>query len=255
MNRTPKTILGVFAHPDDESMGPGGTLARYAAAGHKVKFISATDGGAGRLYQERPSDNTSLRESRRQETVDAAGILGIECLGFMGWEDGKLSELDILDVEVKIAELIRKEKPDVLITFHASGISYHADHRVIALALMGAFYGAGRRGWYMDPVVESLPPHTPSKLYSFTLVRSQIERVEWPRVIYASPEDEITTVIDTSGTADVKWRAIQAHKTQQNGPPFETLYDAGVFDEESFVRIFPTPCPGDSVEEDLLSGL
>ena len=120
---------------------------------------------------------------------------------------------------------------------------------------MGAFYGAGRKGWYTDPVVEGLSPHIPSKLYSFTLVRSQIERVEWPRVIYASPEDEVTTVIDTSGTADVKWRAIQAHKTQQNGPPFETLYDAGVFDEESFVRIFPTPCPGDPKEEDLLSGL
>ena len=59
MNRTPKTILGVFAHPDDESMWPGGTLAKYAAAGHKVKFIAATDGGAGRLYQERPADNTS----------------------------------------------------------------------------------------------------------------------------------------------------------------------------------------------------
>ena len=110
MSQTKKTILGVFAHPDDESMGPGGTLAKYAAEGHTVKFISATDGGAGRLYEERPADNKALRDARRQETIAAAGILGVECLGFLGWEDGKLAGLDILDVELRIAELIRRRK-------------------------------------------------------------------------------------------------------------------------------------------------
>lgn len=255
MSQSKKTILGVFAHPDDESMGPGGTLAKYAAAGHAVKFISATDGGAGRLFEQRPADNTALREARRHETLVAAGILGVECLGFMGLEDGKLAGLNILDVELRIAEMIRREKPDVLVTFHASGISYHPDHRVIALALMGAFHGAAHAGWYADAAVEGVPPHAASKLYFFTLVRSQLDRVEWPREVYASLDNEVTTAIDTRGTADVRWRAIQAHETQKNGPPFEALYNAGIFDQESFVRIFPTPCPGDPLEDDLLAGL
>ena len=64
-----KAILGVFAHPDDESMGPGGAFAKYAAAGHRVAFVTATDGGAGRLYDTRPEDNSKLRNLRRAETA------------------------------------------------------------------------------------------------------------------------------------------------------------------------------------------
>ena len=94
-----KTILGVFAHPDDESMGPGGTFARYAAEGHRVAFVTATDGGAGRLYEERPADNAELRRLRRAETVAAAAVLGAEFLGFLGWEDRRLEHMNVLEIE------------------------------------------------------------------------------------------------------------------------------------------------------------
>jgi LmbE family N-acetylglucosaminyl deacetylase len=250
MTKQRKTILGVFSHPDDESMGPGGTLAKYAAEGHRVAFVTATDGGAGRLFDERPGDAGELRATRRRETVKAARILGIEFLGFLGWEDGKLKDTSILDIEVEIARVIRREKPDVLITFHGSGISYHPDHRVIALALMGAFLGSGRRSWYADAGLETLPPHSPSKLYYYTLRRSLIEKVDWPRTVYASAA-EITTVVDTAAFADVRWRAIQAHETQKDGPPFRILYEAGMFNEECFVRVFPSWRPGEPGETGL----
>jgi LmbE family N-acetylglucosaminyl deacetylase len=255
MNVCQRKILGVFAHPDDESMGPGGTLAKYAAAGHRVAFISATDGGAGRLFEERPSDNTALRRKRRQETERAAAILGIEFLGFLGWEDRKLDRLNILDIESVLAGVIREEKPHVVVVFHGSGISHHPDHRVIALAVQGAFLGAAREGWYAGAPLETLPPHAATKLYFYTLRRRAIARVEWPRTVYASPDDEISTMIDTRATADTRWRAIRAHESQQNGPPFERLYRAGVFAEECFVRVFPTWRSGDPVETDLLAGL
>ena len=248
MMDSPKTILGVFSHPDDESMGPGGSLAKYAAEGHRVAFVTATDGGAGRLFDERPGDSGELRATRRRETVKAARILGIEFLGFLGWEDGRLKDSNILDIEVEIAKIIRREKPDVLITFHGSGISYHPDHRVIALALKGAYLGAGRRGWYSDAAVEALPPHAPSRLYYYTVRRSLIEKVNWPRNVYASADDEITTLVDTAAFADVRWRAIQAHETQKDGPPFRILYDAGMFNEECFVRVFPSWRPGEPGE-------
>ena len=250
-----KTILGVFAHPDDESMGPGATFAKYSAAGHRVAFVTATDGGAGRLFAERPGDSAELREARRRETDEAAKILGVEFLGFLGWEDGKLENSNVLDIETEIAKMIRKEKPDVVVTFHGSGISYHADHRVVALAVNGAFLGAGRAGWYADAEVESLPPHSPAKLYYYTVGQSLMAKVDWPRKVYASRDDEITTVIDTRAAADVRWRAIQAHRTQQNGPPFRLLYEAGAFDREFFVRVFPSWRQGESKETDLLEGL
>jgi N-acetyl-1-D-myo-inositol-2-amino-2-deoxy-alpha-D-glucopyranoside deacetylase/mycothiol S-conjugate amidase len=250
-----RTILCVFAHPDDESMGPGATLAKYAVAGHRVAFVTATDGGAGRLYEERPERTSELRMLRRDETLAAAAILGVECLGFLGWEDGSMDAANILDLELEIVKIIRMEKPDVLVTFHGSGISYHADHRVVALALSGAFLGSGRSGWYADERVDALPPHAASKLYYYTVARSWIDKVDWPRTVYASPDEEITTVIDTEATADVKWRAIQAHKTQRNGPPFDKLYEAGVFAQESFVRVFPSWRRGEAEEVDLLEGL
>jgi LmbE family N-acetylglucosaminyl deacetylase len=236
-------------------MGTGATFAKYAAAGHRVCFVSATDGGAGRLYKERPTDNSRLRELRRQETIDAARILGAECLGFLGWEDGALETMNILDVEHEIVKIIRREKPDVIITFHGSGISFHPDHRVVALACKGAFLGAGDPNWYRDDDINKLPPHTPSKLYYYTALKSRIEQINWPREIYVSPDEDVSTWIDTKATADAKWQAIQAHDTQRDGPPFKEMYEAGLFEVEGFVRVFPSWRPGDPTETDLLEGL
>lgn len=255
MTSKKKTILGVFAHPDDESMGPGASLAKYAAAGHRVAFVTATDGGAGRLYKERPDDNTELRRLRREETIKAAEILGIEFLGIMDYDDQDLVNENILEIEHRIVKVIRNEKPHVLITFHASGISYHPDHRIMAMALQSALHGSARAGWYTDPDVEALPPHRASKLYHYTLIQSLLKDIDWPRTRYESPDDEITTIIDTRDTADVKWRAIQAHDTQRDGPPFKRLYEAGVFEKEGFVRVLPSWQPGQELETDLLGGI
>jgi LmbE family N-acetylglucosaminyl deacetylase len=250
-----RSILGVFSHPDDESMGPGGTLAKYAAAGHRVAFVTATDGGAGRLYEARPADNAELRGLRREETAKAAAILGVDFLGFLGWSDGNLKNMNVLDIEIEIAKLIRREKPDVLVTFHGSGISFHPDHRVVALALNGAFAGSAREGYYREGDVDSLPAHNPAKLYQYTLIKSVLDKIDWPRDIYASPDDEVSTWIDTRAWADKRWEAIQAHDTQRDGPPFEVAYRNGMFETEGFVRVFPAWRVGDDRETDLLAGL
>jgi len=248
-----RTVLGIFAHPDDESMGPGGTLAKCAAAGHRVAVLTATEGGAGRLYRQRPADDAQraeLKRVRREETLRACRILGIEHLGFLGWEDGRVRERDPLEVEEAFAGIIRREKPDVVLTFHGSGISYHPDHRTITLAVDGAFRGAARAGWYGRSEVESLEPHRAARLYHYTVAES-IPRQHWPREIYLSSDDEITTRVDTTDFADLRWEAIQAHASQQYGPPFRLLYEAGVFRTESFVRLHPGPGPGDGPESDL----
>lgn len=168
--------------------GTGGTLAKYVDMGHRVAFVTATDGGAGRLHEQRPSDNRSLRRTRRAETEAAARILGVEFLGFLDWEDGKLAELCVLDVEERIAALIRRERPDVLLTFHGSGISYHPDHRVMTLATTGAFFGAARAAWYRTDAVASLPPHAAQKLYHYVPEARTRDDVSWPRALYVAEE-------------------------------------------------------------------
>jgi LmbE family N-acetylglucosaminyl deacetylase len=252
-----RTILGVFAHPDDESMGPGATFAKYAALGHRVAVVTATEGGAGRLFSERPPDETGraeLRHVRREETRRAAAILGIEHLAFLGWEDGRLRERDLLEMEETVVGWIRRERPDVVVTFHPSGISYHPDHRALTLATIGAFLGSGEADWYRDgPAAPE--PHRPARLYAWVPNRAAPYWKDWPRRVYAAPLSEITTIIDTAETADVKWRAVQAHASQGDGPPFRMLHEAGAFREEYFVRLFPSASPGDAKERDLLEGL
>ncbi len=254
----PRTILGVFAHPDDESMGPGGTLARYAAQGHRVAIVTATDGGAGRLFHERPADDAGraeLRRLRREETLAACRILGIEHLGFLGLEDGTLASRNILGIEETLASLLRRERPDVAMTFHGSGISFHPDHRVLTLALAGAVAGAAREDWYATGETAALPPHRTAKLYGYTVVESAIPRDKWPRRVYLSPDDEVTTRIDTREQVETRWAAIRAHATQEYGPPFRVLYEAGAFREECFVRMYPSFREGEPAETDLLAGL
>lgn len=250
-----KTILGLFAHPDDESMGPGGTFARYAAAGHRVAILTSTDGGAGRLYAERPEDNTELRRLRREETLAACEVLGAEHLGFLGWEDGKLAERSVLEVEETLAGVIRRERPDVVITFHGSGISYHPDHRVMTLATMGAVRGAAIAGWYRSEELQALPPHRVTRAFGYTVVADLLDRSMWPRAVFLSDPDEVDARIDTTAFADTRWAAIQAHATQQDGPPFRVLYEAGAFNTEAFVRLFPTRDADEPVADDLLAGL
>jgi LmbE family N-acetylglucosaminyl deacetylase len=207
------------------------------------------------LFRERPQDNSALRKLRRHETHEAARVLGAEFLGFLGWEDYDLENVNILSIEREFVKIIRREKPDVIITFHASGISYHPDHRVVALALNGAFQGSAHPEWYSQNDTVRLPPHQPSKLYYYTVLKSALDAAEWPREVYASSEGEVTTVIDTTATADIKWEAIKAHATQRDGPPFTVLYEAGVFAKEAFVRVFPSWRSGDRMETDLLEGL
>jgi LmbE family N-acetylglucosaminyl deacetylase len=254
---TSRTILGVFAHPDDESMGPGATLAKYARLGHRVAVVTATEGGAGRLFRERPPDESGraeLRRVRREETRRAASILGIEHLGFLGWQDGKLREHDVLEMEEAVVGWLRRERPDVVITFHPSGISYHPDHRALTLATIGAFLGSGEAEWYRDGPARPVP-HRPARLYAFVPNRSAAYWKDWPRRVYAAPPVEITTVIDTAATADVKWKAVEAHASQEDGPPFRLLHEAGAFREECFVRLLPSVPPGAAKETDLLQGL
>jgi LmbE family N-acetylglucosaminyl deacetylase len=236
-------------------MGPGGTLAHYAALGHRVAVLTATDGGAGRLFAERPTDSTELRRLRRQETKAACDILGIEHLGFLGWEDGKLAERNILEVEEALAAVIRGQRPDVVLTFHGSGISYHPDHRVMTIATVAAVQGAAVANWYRSPELRALPPHRVARLFGYTVLRSAIDDAAWPRDVHLSGDADIDVCIDTRKEADLRWEAILAHATQQEGPPFRALYDAGVFDAEAFVRILPARRSDEPVETDLLAGL
>jgi N-acetyl-1-D-myo-inositol-2-amino-2-deoxy-alpha-D-glucopyranoside deacetylase len=168
-----KTLVLVGAHPDDETFGMGRTLAHYAAAGFKVYYICATRGEAGSVSPEYLVGYTTLGDLRWAELKCAAQILGLADVfylgyrdsGMPGWEDNKhpqaLMAAPVEEVAGRIVPLIRRLKPEVVVTSDPIGGYRHPDHIAVHHATVKAFHAAGDPAQYP----EAGPAFQPQKLY------------------------------------------------------------------------------------------
>lgn len=170
-----RRLLGVFAHPDDESFGPAGTLALHAAAGVDVHIATMTDGAAGAPAPGFP-EGDELARVRRTELRGAAAILGATLhhfsyrdSGFVGNERNHLPDAFInVDVDEPIADLvalIREIRPDVVFTHDENGGYRHPDHIRCHVVVRAAFEAAGEPTRF----VELGEPFAPARLYSETM--------------------------------------------------------------------------------------
>src|SRR5438093_9980709 len=126
-------LLCVFAHPDDESLGNGGILAKYAAEGIKTYLVTATRGERGWFGDEREYPALeALGKIRENELLDAAEVLDIRYVDFLDYIDGDLDQADPAEVIVKIVGHLRHVKPEVVVTFGPYGGYGHADHIAIS---------------------------------------------------------------------------------------------------------------------------
>ncbi|MEJ2082998.1 MAG: PIG-L family deacetylase, partial [Acidobacteriota bacterium] len=126
-------LMCVLAHPDDESLGMGGTLAKYAAEGVETFLVTATRGERGR-YGDLP-DRPSLEEVgviREGELRAAARVLGIREVSLLGYLDGDLDQMSPEEVIRRIAYEIRRLRPHVVVTFGPDGAYGHPDHIAIS---------------------------------------------------------------------------------------------------------------------------
>jgi LmbE family N-acetylglucosaminyl deacetylase len=137
-SRPPLRVLGIFAHPDDETVCAGGSLAKYASAGAEVRVISLTKGGAGQIRDASTATRATLTAVRQKE-LDAAGVeLGLTETRCLDYHDGELADIDG-DVLVGLAaELLSEIEPDVVITFGPDGFSGHPDHIAVGAAVTAA---------------------------------------------------------------------------------------------------------------------
>src|SRR3954469_20934260 len=121
-------LMCVLAHPDDESLGTGGTLARYAAEGVDTYVVTATRGERGRLGEgERPP--SEVVGATRETELRAAGTeLGVREVTILGYPDGALDEVDPLSAQEAIGAQLRRLRPQVVITFGPEGAYGHPDH-------------------------------------------------------------------------------------------------------------------------------
>ena len=134
-----KTLLAVLAHPDDESYGIGGTLARYAAEGVDVHVAIATDGAAGSIDKKWQGDRSRLVDARTEEVSRAADVLGVT-LHLLGYGDSgyigdpanedpnSFVNADQDEAICQVVKLIREVRPEVVITHDETGGYYHPDH-------------------------------------------------------------------------------------------------------------------------------
>jgi LmbE family N-acetylglucosaminyl deacetylase len=125
------SIMGIWAHPDDETFMVGGLLSMAAANGQQVVCITATKGEAGVQNESRWSAET-LGETRSKELAAALEILGIGDHHWLDYKDGVCSEVDETEAVAKLVAQIEQYKPDTIITFAPDGLTGHDDHIAVA---------------------------------------------------------------------------------------------------------------------------
>jgi LmbE family N-acetylglucosaminyl deacetylase len=209
----PKRILFLLAHPDDETFGPGGTIAKYAREGAEVHLLAATRGDAGMLGDPPVTDREHLGEVRAAELEEAAKVLGAAKVHHLGFQDGKLATLPREHLVEAAVEAVRRVRPHVLVAFGPHGVSGHPDHRAMCEVSLAAFDRAGDPGWHPGHFRDgALRPWSPLKLYQYELPSEILE--SWNVPLFGVPVAKITTVVDTSADAETKLRAFRCHRTQ-----------------------------------------
>jgi len=258
-----------LAHPDDESLGTGGILARYAAEGVETHLITATRGERGRIGDERPGA-AIVAPIRERELRCAATALGLRSVRFLDYLDGELDQVDPTEAVERIAALVREIRPHVVVTFAADGAYGHPDHVAISqltgAALMVAAEPGGLRAADAAP-----EPFSVSKLYWFVSTPAAWEAYQYAfKQLVATvdgverranpwPEWTVTARIDTRDHWQTVWRAVQCHRSQISNYarlaelPHD-LHEA-LWGTQTFYRVFSLVNGGRHCETDLFDGL
>jgi LmbE family N-acetylglucosaminyl deacetylase len=263
-------LLAVFAHPDDESMGMGGTLAKYSAEGVDTHLVSASRGERGWFGPEDENPGLDiLGQTREVELQNAVNALGMKSLNFLDYIDGEVDKADHAKAISRIVTHIRRIKPQVVVTFPPDGNYGHPDHIAIGQFTSAAIICAAD-STYKD--AENLPAHRVSKLYYMVDGENFINLVapfmgdmtfrvdDQIREETAWKEWMITTRVDMAEHCAAAYQAILCHKSQ-----LSTIGMLAELPEESaaavlamqgtFYRAFSLVNGGRKVETDLFEGL
>jgi LmbE family N-acetylglucosaminyl deacetylase len=214
-----RTILAVFAHPDDESLACGGTLARAADAGASVVLLCATRGERGSISDATLVPDGDLGRVRTRELREAAAVLGVSDVAIYDHPDGDLRWADVPELHDEIVAAINRWHPDAVVTFDEDGLYWHLDHVGVHERTLAA--------------VQSLGPSAPP-LYLVTMPKGAMrELVEAARAkagphtdwslwgiapdAFGFQAEQPTFVVDVREWIGRKLQALKCHRTQM-GP-------------------------------------
>ena len=260
----------VLAHPDDESLGTGGALAKYAAEGVATYLLTATRGERGRF----PDGNGSagpdvVGRAREAELMAAAAVLSLREVRFLDYPDGAVDTVDAARAVEKIAGHLRRVKPQVVVTFGPEGAYGHPDHIAIGQLTTAAIVSAAAPSSGGPPGTEE--PHRVAKLYYIAwsagkwsayqaALRKLVFNVDGEeRQAVPWPDWAITTVIDTSRVWPTVWRAVSCHTSQMamysKLASLSDEHQRSLWGTQEFYRAFSSVNGGRLRESDLFEGL
>lgn len=262
-------LMTVFPHPDDESLGMGGTLAKYAAEGVEVYLACLTRGERGWPGPEATYPGLqTLGKLREDELLCAAKILGAGEVTFLDYLDGEVHQADPAEAIARIASEIRRVRPQVLVTFGPDGAYGHPDHIATSQFTQAALIRAADAGY---AVPEDQPAHLVSKFYYMIdtqalvdLIRQVLGGIQFTvdglvRSHFGYPDWLVTTKIDASQYWRTAWQAILCHQTQLPGLDgileMTEAQRRQVWGAGTFYRVFSLVSGGRDMETDLFSGL
>ncbi len=236
------SLLGAYGHPDDEQ-GVSGLMHKYANAGVDVTLVCATRGEAGEIAPGVNATPQNLGQVREEELRCAAEKIGLTNLYFLDYRDSGmigtppnedsrcLWQANLLEVTEKLVRLVRRHKPQVLLTFDPNGGYGHPDHIKIHQAAMMAYFVAGDARIFPAQIAqEGLRAWTPLKLYWGAFSRSTFQRyaelaekagveISVPMrefIKRGTPDEAITTRIDVADFVDLKLHALSCHASQMD---------------------------------------
>jgi LmbE family N-acetylglucosaminyl deacetylase len=250
------TFLFFHAHPDDEAIATGGSMASLAADGHRVILLVATKGEHGEVADGFLDPGESLGDRRVRETHAAGAVLGVAAVEFLGYVDsgmmgependqpGSFWSADVEEAAARVADLLRREAVDVLIVYDENGNYGHPDHIQVHRVGVRAAELAGTPEVFESTVnrdemlrnfrhfaEQGLGPNEPPPVDEFEL---------------GLPEERMTTVVDVRAWLEQKRDAMRVHASQIGENSFFLSMPDDVFEtvwgREWYIhRGIPTP--------------
>ncbi len=233
-------LMGIFAHPDDESFGLAGTLAHATSTGHPAAIVCATRGEVGEIADSSLATQENLGQVREQELRTACAAVGVTDVSFLDYVDGRLAQADHDEAVGRIVYHLRRFRPAVVVTFTANGGYGHVDHMAIHRLTLDAVRAASDPQQYADQLRQGLEPHRVRKVYYTAFPRESMLRMRdemrkqgqedfipggnaatLPIEEMGTPMAEITTFIRLSDAEyEAKLQSLRAHATQMpsDGP-------------------------------------
>ena len=222
-----RVILGVFAHPDDETSGCGGTFTRYAREGVEVFNVTATRGELGTLGTGGLRiDREELPHVRERELRGALDRYGANPPILLGYRDQEVKDADREELAGKVYAVMTEVRPDVVITFGPLGISRHDDHIALHRAAVAAFER------YLETTEK------PARLFYVAIPGEFMDEGE---LDLDGPEVDPTHCVDISETREVKLAALRGYASQEDAQQLAAMFEERAIAAEWFHQAIPSP--------------